>query len=130
MLGVETFEDWERTFKESGVKELQTSAYSQEFQGMRGMLADEGLANASVVSLKRLNNKATRVIPAKHVPAKHVPAKAGSREQSPQATRSYIRWIPCQARNDILYGYYGDTTLVLYFLLFVVGRGVVLPPKN
>ena len=34
----------------------------------------------SVVSLRRLNNTATRVIPAKHVPAKHVPAKAGSRK--------------------------------------------------
>jgi len=37
-----------------------------------------------------------------------------SREgQGSEATRSYVRWIPCQARNDILYSDYGETTLVL-----------------
>jgi hypothetical protein len=34
MLGVETFEDWKRLFEDAGVKELQTSVYSQEFKGM------------------------------------------------------------------------------------------------
>jgi len=60
MLGVETFEDWEKTFKESGVKELQTSAYSQEFRGMRGMLGDEGLANGSKIMFRYLTNSRVR----------------------------------------------------------------------
>ena len=60
MLGVETFEDWKQLFEGAGVKELQTSAYSQEFQGMRGMLADEGLANASKIMFKYLTNSRVR----------------------------------------------------------------------
>ena len=60
MLGVETFEDWKRLFEDAGVKELQTSAYSQEFKGMRGMLADEGLANASKIMFRYLTNSRVR----------------------------------------------------------------------
>ncbi len=60
MLVVETFEDWKKTFEEAGVKELQTSAYSQEFKGMRGMLADEGLANASKIMFRYLTNSKVR----------------------------------------------------------------------
>ena len=60
MLGVETFEDWKRLFEDAGVKELQTSAYSQEFKGMRGMLADEGLVNASKIMFRYLTNSRVR----------------------------------------------------------------------
>lgn len=60
MLGVETFEDWEKTFEEAGVKELQPSAYPQEFKGMRGMLADEGLANASKIMFRYLTSAGVR----------------------------------------------------------------------
>ena len=60
ILGVETFEDWEKTFKESGVKELQTSAYSQKFTGMRGMLADEGFVNGSRIMFRYLTNSRVR----------------------------------------------------------------------
>lgn len=60
MLGVETFEDWKRLFEDAGVKELQTSAYSQEFKGMRGMLADEGLVNASKIMCRYLINSSVR----------------------------------------------------------------------
>jgi len=56
MLGVETFEDWKRLFEDAGVKELQTSAYSQEFKGMWGMLADEGLVNAGKIMFRYLTN--------------------------------------------------------------------------
>lgn len=60
MLGVETFEDWKKLFEEAGVKELQTSAYSQEFRGMRGMLADEGLVNAGKIMFRYLTNSRVR----------------------------------------------------------------------
>lgn len=60
MLGVETFEDWEKTFKESGVKELQTLAYTQEFTGMRGMLADEGFVKGSRIMFRYLTNSKVR----------------------------------------------------------------------
>jgi ubiquinone/menaquinone biosynthesis C-methylase UbiE len=60
MLGVETFENWKKLFNESGVKELQTFDYSQEFHGMRGMLADEGLANACKIMFKYLTNSSVR----------------------------------------------------------------------
>ena len=60
MLGVETFEDWKRLFEDSGVKQLQISAHSQEFKGMRGMLSDEGLANASKIMYRYLANSRIR----------------------------------------------------------------------
>ena len=60
MLGVETFKDWERLFKEAGVKELQISVYSQEFGGMRRMLADEGFLNASKIMIRYLANSRVR----------------------------------------------------------------------
>jgi ubiquinone/menaquinone biosynthesis C-methylase UbiE len=60
MLGVETFEDWSKLFEDAGVKELQTSAYSQEFRGMRGMLADEGLVNAGKILYRYLTNSSVR----------------------------------------------------------------------
>ena len=60
MLGVETFEDWKRLFEDAGVKELQTSVYSQEFKGMWGMLADEGLVNASKIVFRYLTNSRVR----------------------------------------------------------------------
>jgi len=56
MLGVETFENWKKFLDEAGVKELQTLAYSQEFRGMRGMLADEGLVNAARIMFRYLTN--------------------------------------------------------------------------
>jgi len=60
MLGVETFENWKKLFDEAGVKELQTLAYSQEFKGMRGMLADEGLVNAARIMFRYLTNRRVR----------------------------------------------------------------------
>jgi hypothetical protein len=47
-------------FDEAGVKELQTLAYSQEFKGMRGMLADEGLVNAAKIMFRYLTNSRVR----------------------------------------------------------------------
>jgi len=60
MLGVETVEDWKRLFEDSGVKQLQISAHSQEFKGMRGMLSDEGLANSSKIMYRYLANSRIR----------------------------------------------------------------------
>jgi ubiquinone/menaquinone biosynthesis C-methylase UbiE len=60
MLGVETFEDWKKLFEDAGVKELRTSAYSQEFKGMRGMLADEGLVSAGKIMYRYLTNNSVR----------------------------------------------------------------------
>lgn len=60
MLGVETFEDWKKLFNESGVMELQTSEHSQRFHGVRGMLADEGLANACRIMFKYLASGGVR----------------------------------------------------------------------
>jgi len=60
MLGVETFEDWKRLFEAAGVKELEASAYSQEFKGMRGMLADEGWVNVSKIMFRYLTNSRVR----------------------------------------------------------------------
>jgi hypothetical protein len=56
---------------------------------------------ASVLSLRRLNNRTTRVFP-----AKHVPAKAGSR--NPEATYGGFR-----VKHGMTYCMviYGDTTL-------------------
>jgi len=60
MLKVETFENWKKLFSESGVKELQTLSYSQEFHGLRGMLGDEGLANACRIMIKYLTDSSVR----------------------------------------------------------------------
>jgi len=60
MLGVETFENWKKLFDESGVRELQTLEYSQEFHGMGGMRADEGLVNGFRIMLKYLTNSGVR----------------------------------------------------------------------
>lgn len=43
MLNVHTFQDWEKLFKDAGVKELLTMKYPMTFQGMRSMITDEGL---------------------------------------------------------------------------------------
>lgn len=60
MLGVETFENWKKLFDEAGVKELKTLEYSQEFKGMRGMLADEGLVNAGKIMFRYLTHSRVR----------------------------------------------------------------------
>jgi len=60
MLGVETFENWRKLFEDAGVKGLRISAYTQEFKGMRGMLADEGLVNGSKVIFRYLTNSRIR----------------------------------------------------------------------
>jgi len=60
MLGVETFDDWKKTFEEAGLKELHISPYSQEFGGMRGMLRDEGFTNASKIMFRYLTNGGIR----------------------------------------------------------------------
>ncbi len=60
MLGVETFENWKKLFNEAGVKELKTLAYSQEFRGLGGMLANEGIVNAGKIMLGYLTNRSIR----------------------------------------------------------------------
>lgn len=57
---VEMFEDWKKLFKEAGVKELQTTASSMEFQGTQGMVADEGLINTSKIMFRYLTNGRVR----------------------------------------------------------------------
>jgi len=60
MLGVETFEAWKGLFSEAGLAGLRATAYSQEFKGMRGMLADEGVANAGKIMFRYLTNSRVR----------------------------------------------------------------------
>jgi ubiquinone/menaquinone biosynthesis C-methylase UbiE len=60
MLGVETFENWSKLCEECGVKELQTSAYSQEFRGLSGMMGDEGFINGSKIMFKYLTKSRIR----------------------------------------------------------------------
>jgi len=60
MLGVETFENWKKLFNEAGVKELKTLDYSQEFNGLGGMLANEGFANAGKIMFRYLTNRSIR----------------------------------------------------------------------
>ena len=60
MLGVETFDNWKKLFNEAGVKELQTSSFSQEFRGMRGMLPDEGWANTCKIMFRYMTNGSVR----------------------------------------------------------------------
>jgi SAM-dependent methyltransferase len=60
MLGVETFADWEQLFNEAVPGGMRSSAYSHEFKGMRGMLADEGVANAGKIMFRYLTNSRVR----------------------------------------------------------------------
>jgi len=60
MLGVETFEDWERAFNEAGVSRLETLALTQRFGGLRSMLADEGVLNAIGIVYRYLTNSKIR----------------------------------------------------------------------
>jgi len=60
MLGVETFEDWEALFKDAGVRDLIVKSYSMEFQGMRGMIADEGWINIIKIMFKYIFKRRIR----------------------------------------------------------------------
>ena len=60
MLGVETFENWEKIFREAGVKQLEVIVSSMEFSGMRCMIADEGFLNASRIIYRYLSNSRIR----------------------------------------------------------------------
>ncbi len=49
MQNVLTFEDWQELFRKAGVKHFESTASSLEFQGMRGMLRDEGFLTVSKI---------------------------------------------------------------------------------
>lgn len=54
MQNVETFEDWQKRFREAGVADLSASLCPLPAQSLRAMLRDEGLRNALGVMLRTL----------------------------------------------------------------------------
>jgi hypothetical protein len=60
MQNVHTFDDWENVFKKAGVKSINIQKNSLEFNGMRGMISDEGFKNAVNVMFNYIGNSKVR----------------------------------------------------------------------
>lgn len=60
MRNLDTFQGWERLFKQAGVNQLETLPFTYERDGLSGMLANEGLVNTGRVMLKRITNAQIR----------------------------------------------------------------------
>ena len=60
MSNAHTYKRWESLLTELGVRELNTIAGTMDFNGMRGMMADEGLVNTARVALKYATNGRVR----------------------------------------------------------------------
>jgi ubiquinone/menaquinone biosynthesis C-methylase UbiE len=60
MQNVLTFEDWQELFRKAGVKHFETVASNLEFQGMRGMMRDEGFLTVSKIMFRYLMKSRVR----------------------------------------------------------------------
>ncbi len=60
MANVHTYEGWKSLFSEAAFKKIEVLQYSMDFQGMAGMLRDEGFANSLKVMLRYLTNSRIR----------------------------------------------------------------------
>jgi ubiquinone/menaquinone biosynthesis C-methylase UbiE len=60
MENVNTFDAWEEIFKEAGVKKIEVHKNSMEFNGMKSMIADEGLSKMFNVMFKYIGNSRIR----------------------------------------------------------------------
>lgn len=60
MLNVQIFEEWEELFRDAGASQLETIEHSMKFDGMRGMVANEGVLNTCKVMLRYLTNRRIR----------------------------------------------------------------------
>jgi len=60
MANVEIFEGWKALFLEAVFKKIDVLQFSMNFQGMRGMLRDEGFTNSCKVMFRYLTNTRIR----------------------------------------------------------------------
>lgn len=60
MKNVNTFEDWEKVFRDAGVAEIQLYKSSLEFNGMKNMVSDEGFRNTMNVMFNYIGNSRIR----------------------------------------------------------------------
>jgi hypothetical protein len=60
MENVNTFDDWQELFKQAGVSKFEMEKNSLEFNGMKGMVADEGFTNSMAVMLNYIKNSKIR----------------------------------------------------------------------
>jgi len=54
MLNVHTYDGWESVFRSAGAKDLKVLKYDMQFNGLSGMLRDEGMANSFRIMMKYL----------------------------------------------------------------------------
>ncbi len=60
MKNVNTFKCWEKVFKKAGVKNIEVQKNSMEFNGIKSMIADEGLSKMFNVMFKYIGNSRIR----------------------------------------------------------------------
>jgi ubiquinone/menaquinone biosynthesis C-methylase UbiE len=60
MENVSTFDDWEKIFRDAGVMTIEIQKNSMEFNGMKGMISDEGFRNSMNVMLSYIGNSRIR----------------------------------------------------------------------
>ena len=60
MANVEIYEGWKALFSEAGFKKIDVFQFPMDFQGMRGMLRDEGFSNTCKVMFRYLTHTRIR----------------------------------------------------------------------
>ncbi len=60
MSNIETFENWEKIFRKADITKFMVFKSSMEFQGMKGMIYDDGFLNSLKIMSKFLINSDTR----------------------------------------------------------------------
>ena len=60
MTNVSTSAGWEKLFKDAGVKNLKTYSHSMDFNGIRGMIRNEGFANSMRVMFRYATKRDVR----------------------------------------------------------------------
>jgi len=60
MLNVHTYEGWEEVFRSAGAKDISIFRYDMQFNGLSGMLKDEGIKNSLRIMMRYLFQKPVR----------------------------------------------------------------------